>query len=321
MRNILLTDMGGTYTRLAMFKNGRVSEVTKVENADFKTPEAAIKAYLSSQKDKPTDMIVAVAGAVYKGKVTLTNCGWKLSEASFIKTFNLKTCTLYNDFMVKGYSILDIAAKEIIQIGKVKADKKAPFCVIGPGTGLGIAFGSPTKDRWIIHSSEGGHTDIAAHTITEHRILEYLSEKDLTVSAEEVLSGRGLIGIYQALHAIEGIQLPKAILPEDLPWLLEKKDEMTLRTYQHFFGFLANFAGNMAITMKTTGGVYLLSNLLKPNSVRKALNKTSFRKTFENRGKMKELAKTIPTYLIIREHSAFVGLKKLAQILLTEIKK
>lgn len=321
MRVILLADIGGTYTRLALDKNGKLSEIIKMKNADFKTPEALIKSYLQNQKNTPTDMICAVAGPVNKRKVALTNRSWALSESKFIKAFKLKTCTLYNDFVVKGYSVLDISAKEVVSIGSAKPDKKAPICVIGPGTGLGITFICPEQEGWIVHASEGGHTDMTAHTVTQRRILEYLSTTDLTVSAEEVLSGRGLIAIYQALYAIEGIQAPGALLPEDLPWLLEKKDEMAMRTYRHFFGFLANFAGNMGITMKTTGGVYFLSNLLKPVSVRKTLNKMLFRKTFENRGKMKELAKSIPTYVVIREHSAFVGLQKLAQITRARIKK
>lgn len=321
MKIILLVDVGGTFTRLALYQKGRMGEVSKLKNDDFKSFEALVHAYLETQKSNPTDMICAVAGPVSLGKVTLTNRKWILSETKFIKEFGLKSCVLYNDFAVKGYSVLDIVPSEVIQIGTGKKDKHTPFCVIGPGTGLGISFVTPTKDGWMAHDSEGGHADIAPHTPTEQRILEYLSTTDLTVSAEEVLSGRGLIGIYQALHAIEGIQLPRTILPEDLPWLLEKKDEMAARTYHHFFGFLANFAGNMAITLKTRGGVYFLSNLLKPKSVQKALNKATFRKTFENRGKMKGLAKTIPTYLVIREHSAFVGLKKLADTLMRSTKK
>lgn len=315
MRIVLLSDVGGTFVRFALYYNNKMSAIVKLKGDDYPSYEAAVKAYLKTKKLKPTDMIVGVAGPVDKGRAKLTNRSWSFDERKLKKTFDLYSCSLVNDFVLKGYGALFIRKNELVQIGTQKPEKDMPMCVIGPGTGLGICFLTKGTMGWEAHPSEGGHTDIAPANERQAQIINHISGGK-NLSAEEVISGRGLTAIYKALNALQGKQVPNDVTNVTVLELAETGDKIALETCELFFDFLGTFAGNMAIAMKTTGGVYLTSSLLRFGTMMERFTRHAFRDSFERRGKMAQLASTIPTFVITRSQSAFLGLKKLAQALI-----
>ena len=146
----------------------------------------------------------------------------------------------------------------------------------------------------------------------EQKIIKHLCPKGNNLSAEEVISGRGLVALYKAICAINH-QPNLADTPEGILELALENNKTALEAYKHFFNFLGTFAGNMAITMKCLGGVYITSSILRHEKIEKMFLKSGFQKAFCNRGKMQDLASSIPVFYITRPKIAFLGLKKLAQ--------
>lgn len=309
---ILIADIGGTNIRLAIVNNGKMGPVTKYKNNLFKTPLEAFDLYFSDCQDLPSHMILGVAGPVTNGITTLTNRNWTFKEKDFEKRYPFAKCHLVNDFVLKGYALLLLTKKDYITLNDNQPEKQAPKCVIGPGTGLGICFLTHSDGKWLIHSSEAGHTDIAPCSANEQKIIKHLCPKGNNISAEEVISGRGLVALYQAICAINH-QPNLADTPEGILELALENNKTALEAYKHFFNFLGTFAGNMAITMKCLGGVYITSSILRHEKIERMFLKSNFQKAFCNRGKMQDLASSIPIFYVTRPEIAFLGLKKLAQ--------
>lgn len=312
MKHILVADIGGTNIRLAIYHKGRLSDVTILKTAAFKRPTDAFDSYMTSQKIKPTYMILGVAGPVDKGAVCLTNSGWQIKEKQMEKHYDLVKCTLVNDFVLKGYAALSLEPGDYIRLNTNKIQKNAPKCVIGPGTGLGVCFLTYENNIWTAHPSEAGHTDIAANTPVQHQLIKQMRPNGTNISAEDILSGSGLVRLYHAVATINQ-QPDHPVIPEDLPVLAQQGDKTALEAYRHFFDFLAVFAGNMAIALKTTGGIYLTSSILRHDYILDLFTRHSFQSLFENHGKMQKLAAQVPVFFITRPQSAFLGLKKLAR--------
>ena len=312
MATILVADIGGTNSRFSIVQDGKIGEVTKYKNTEFNNPLEAFDLYLSNCPNSPSYMILGVAGPVSDGQATLTNRKWSFNETEFEKRYNLIKCQLVNDFVLKGYGTLDLTADDYITLNNVKSVKNAPKCVIGPGTGLGVCFLTYASGEWTAHPTEAGHTDISSNGLAQQKILKHLRPKGNNISAEEILSGRGLVTLYHSICALNH-QLPLTSIPEGVLELALENNKGALEAYKYFFEFLGTFAGNMAITMKCLGGVYITSSILRHEKIEKLFLKSSFQKAFCNRGKMTLLATSIPIFYITRSKLAFLGLKKLAQ--------
>lgn len=312
MKNILLADIGGTNIRFSLYKNGKMCPITQFKTIDFEKPEQAFDIYINELKDKPTHMILGIAGVVNDKIVHLTNRNWTIHAEKFKKRYHLKDCQLVNDFVLKGYGVLALTKKDSMALNEAKPQKNKPICIIGPGTGLGVCFLTYCGHSWQAHASEAGHTDICAASPQGEKVLTFLKQNMPNISAEEILSGRGLTALYRAVCHLNGYEAPD-LHPEEVFDLALTRDPMALETYRHFFDFLATFAGNMGITLKTLGGVYITSSILKHEAIIDMLLQHDFKTPFENRGKMKKLASDIPVFLILRPKLAFLGLKMLAQ--------
>lgn len=309
---ILVADIGGTNIRFAIVNNGKMGTVTKYKNADFAHPFDAFDLYLSDCPTPPTHMILGIAGPIDYNVAKLTNRDWSFSAKEFEKRYHLTQCQLVNDFVLKGYGALALTKNDFVALTDNKMIKDSPKCVIGPGTGLGVCFLTHTNNQWTAHPSEAGHTDIAPSNTAEQKIIKHLCPKGNNLSAEELLSGRGLVALYHAVCAINH-QPALTSIPEGVLELALENNKTALEAYKHFFNFLGTFCGNMAITMKCLGGIYITSSILRHEKIEKMFLKSTFKKVFINRGKMQQLASDMPILYIKRSKLAFLGLKKLAQ--------
>ena len=73
-----------------------------------------------------------------------------------------------------------------------------------------------------------------------------------------------------------------------------------------FCAFLGNVAGNLALTIGATGGVYIAGGIIP--RLGEAFDRSAFRDRFENKGRFIDYLKPIPTYLVTHEFPAFLGL-------------
>src|SRR6201999_877839 len=202
-----------------------------------------------------------------------------------------------------------LSREAILTIGPELPQTKGNIAVIGPGTGLGMSALVPNDGEWTLVAGEGGHATLAASTPEEFAIVEMLRKRWSHVSEERVLSGAGLVNLYEALCEIDGKE-PRMLSPADVTrHAIDKTDAVCVRAFALFCGFLGSVAGDLALTVSAFGGVYIAGGILL--RFKEAFAASTFRERFEGKGRFSEMLERIPTYLILDESPALTGLANL----------
>jgi glucokinase len=191
---ILLGDIGGTNARFALLESGQLTPVESLSVADYPDIREALIDYLGrhGSKHRIEGTMLAVAGPVENDRCVLTNSSWVIDGAALLKTFGLAKVHLINDFEAIAWALPRLAPDDLFAIGGGKSVRSAPAAVLGPGTGLGLAFLLAGPNGAIVVDTEGGHATLPATTLREDAIIEYLRSRFGHVSAERALSGGGL---------------------------------------------------------------------------------------------------------------------------------
>ena len=206
---ILVGDIGGTKTILRLVsvqQNNRsfetITESTYASN-DFPDLVPIVKKFLTTVDNKKTAIACfAIAGPVVNNSSNLTNLNWTLTNERLKRELDIESVSLINDFAANSYGVLGLQKKDLytLQAGEFSPD--APIAVIGAGTGLGEGFLIPRKEDYQPFPSEGGHTDFAPRNSIEIDLFKYLQTKldREHISVERVVSGQGIVNIYQYLR-------------------------------------------------------------------------------------------------------------------------
>ncbi len=304
----LLADIGGTNARFALQTSPQQFEaVTVYSTADFTNARAAIQTYLSSAAvqvacpDQVRHMGIAIANPVDGDTVNMTNHHWSFSINQLRNELNLETLLVVNDFAALAMALPHLLPSQRVQIGGGVALPNRTVGLIGPGTGLGVSGIVPIGDRWAALASEGGHTTFAPNNSTELGILQLLWRErgDDHISAERILSGSGLETIYRALSN-------QSLSAADITrHAIDASCDTCAKTVSCFCDVLGAVAGNVALTLGATGGMYIGGGIVP--RLGRLFDQSSFRKRFEAKGRLSPYMARIPTYLITEEHPAFTG--------------
>jgi glucokinase len=303
----LIADIGGTHARFAIVRaDGDYSETRIVADTEATDCVALCQMYLDqlSQDYTITRAAWAVAGPVTGDVVTITNRGWTFSRHALQQHFGWTEFFVVNDFAALALSLPHLAETDLKAIKSGTPDGSAPFCVIGPGTGLGVAALVPLDDnRWHVLPGEGGHVALAAVDAAEQTIIDRLHKRLGYVAAEHVLSGRGLVNLAQAMD-------PACVwqTPHEISALIET-DPQAQAVFDQFCAFLGTVAGDAALTLGARGGVYLAGGILPRFAERLAQSRPIQR--FEEKYAVKAYQEAIPIWLITHPLPAFVGLQSL----------
>jgi glucokinase len=309
----LVGDVGGTNARFAIAEvrgdKIRLRDARVLAAADYKTSKAALSAYLEGLKGdgpKPEYAVVAAAGPVVRGTVTFTNNkGWKVSDAELIKAGGLKGARVINDFTAQALALDYLKGAALKRIGpRGVIARTGAAVIIGPGTGFGGGARVFDGAGWATVTGEGGHSSWAAAEPVEIEILKWITAKYGRASVERVLSGPGLLNLYQALGEIEGRPAPL-----DEPMAVTKAalagDGPARMALDRFCAILGAVAGDFALCFGATRGVYI-SGGIAPD-IFDVLAASDFRKRFESKGRMSDYLKPIPTHVVVEPHAALIG--------------
>lgn len=304
----LIADIGGTYARFAIAQNGGYQALEHVEVRKFASLHEAIAAYLAKLPAhlKASEAVIDVAGPVLGDRVTLTNLGWSFSIAELRQALGLEALRVLNDFAAAAMAVPYLPSHDRFPIGPACPDMRGPIGVVGPGTGLGVGALVPTSHQWVLVPGEGGHVTLPTSTPEEDAIAAVLRSRWDHVSAERALSGAGLINLYQAVCAIEHIAAQPLSAADVTDRAVQGTDPACVRAFGHFCEMLGTVASDLALTIGATGGIYIAGGILL--RFRDAFSSSGFRERFESKGRFRELLRTIPTYLILAESPALIGL-------------
>jgi glucokinase len=301
-----VADVGGTNIRLAQVSDGKLSEVKKYLCSDFSTISDAIQSYFA---DYPQLDFVAgclgVACPTSDDFISMTNNHWEFSIEKLKDSLGLSWLGVINDFTAVAHALPVLTNQQKEQVGHGKSVPHDNIAVFGPGTGLGVKHLTYCDKGWLALDGEGGHVDFAAVDDFDIAILQFLSRKYGHASAEEVMSGRGLVQVYQALA--EHKKLP-AVFDEasDITdRALDGSCELCLATLNQFCRIMGSFAGNLALNMGTRGGVYIGGGIA-PRFIN-FLKNSDFRNRFEAKGRFRDYVAGIPTYIITEPDHGLIG--------------
>lgn len=307
----VIADVGGTNARFAVAEGGTYSELSHVEVSHYPSLQDALAAYLGKlpPKTRPDEAAIAVAAPVFGNNISLTNHGWSFSIKELKQNLGLTSLRVFNDFAATAMAVPHLPQKDVFLVGPECPHAQGPIGILGPGTGLGVCSLIPHAGEWTIVPGEGGHVTLPTSTTLEDQIAEFLRTRWSHVSAERVLSGSGLVNLYQALCAIEG-STPRELSPADVTnHAIKKTDGTCVKAFEHFCAFLGTVAGDLALTIGATGGIYIAGGILL--RFREAFASSEFRKRFESKGRFQQFLSGIPTRLVLEESPALLGLSNI----------
>jgi glucokinase len=301
----LVGDIGGTNSRFGLVAKSskEVTHVQSLKNDGFSGLEAAISHYLKNHGVASLhSAAVAVAAPVDREVIRLTNRDWSFSATSLKVAANAAHFRLLNDYEALALSLPHLAPQDLEQIGGKAPKPNAMKIVLGPGTGLGMAMLAPLPGgNWHALPGEGGHVTLPVVTAEELNLRDALMGAGNFSEVEDVLTGPGLYALYKIIA-----RTPKFATSEDmLQAAIAGNDAAAEKTLQHFITFLARLSGDFAMALQAHGGVYLAGGIAP--SIVKQLQTGSFRKTFDDHGRIAEVIHNIPVYVIMDKFPAFKG--------------
>jgi len=311
---VLLADIGGTNARFAILADGMVCAIARMAVGDYHSFAAALSAYLGNMRGAGLirSAILGVPGAIQNGRCQSTNNPWVIDAAELRAAYGFSVVRLLNDFEAVAWSLPHLSGDKLLRIGGRQAVEGAPIAALGPGTGLGMAANIPHGQNHIVLSSEGGHSTMAAATEREDAVIAHLRQRFGHVSAERVLSGAGLENLHEALAVLEGIVLPKRRAAEITRDGIQGTCSTSRAAIDMFCAMLGTAAGNLALTLGATGGMYIAGGILR--HMPDYLASSQFYERFKDKGRFREYLEPIPVHLVLDENVAFAGLRKLAEV-------
>jgi glucokinase len=318
---LLAGDIGGTKTNLAVFSpedgpRAPLAEAT-FPSARYPSLEALVREFLSQVDLKVEWASFGVAGPVAAGRATITNLPWVMEERQLQEALNLSSVRLLNDLAAIAHAVPFLEPADLHTLNVGQPAPGGAMAVIAPGTGLGEAFLTWDGSRYRPHASEGGHADFAPTNLSEVELLRYLQGRFEHVSYERVCSGRGLPNIYAYLkdsgYADEPDWLTEQLAVADDPTPVivnaaldeERPCELCVATLNALVSILGAEAGNLALKVLASGGVYLGGGI--PPRILPALQQEWFMEAFRRKGRMSDLLARVPVHVILNPKVALLG--------------
>ncbi|WP_375207294.1 glucokinase [Hyphococcus sp.] len=311
---ILVADIGGTNARFALAErdNGAVSvrQVKKFRAEDFETLRDAAGAYLEAAAAAPASACFAVAGPVTAEIVDFTNSPWVLDVADMKKTLGVEQFHVVNDFEALAAGVPALGKENFLDVKPGEGDPVAPILVMGPGTGLGQALIVPFEGKVRVIPTEGGHVGFAPQSDEEIAIMKFILRDHDRVSAERILSGRGLVNLHRALCAIDGASFTP-IEADKITEAAINGDGPAQKTLNLFCSLLGRAAGDAALATGARGGVVLGGGILP--QIRDFFLKSAFTAQFLAKGRMRDYLADVPVRVIVTDGAALVGAAVMAR--------
>jgi len=317
---ILAGDIGGTNVRLIL-ADMHGADLKIIARADFKSCLyddllPIIKQFLH---DEGGDKLLinaacfAVAGPVQGQQANITNLPWLLDSRELSQHLGCPV-RLINDFQGAGYGLEVLQAKDVLVLQEGRHTDGGTRVLLGAGTGLGMATIVHTHAGYSVLPSEGGHTEFAPQDELDLALYHYLYNKIGRVCNEHILSGQGLIRLYEfyrdqpdtsesdIVRQAMTQQDPAAVISDAA---LQATDPISQQALEHFIKIYGAVAGNLALICLAKGGVYIGGGIAA--RIASKMQGPGFMQAFHNKGAMQELMHTIPVRLITNTQVGLLG--------------
>jgi glucokinase len=309
---VLIGDIGGTYSRFSVLSHpdARVQAICRVETRAFPGPEAAIAHVLRSSTGGPArSALLGIAGRVGSGTLRLTNASWLLDPEEIGRAAGFRGVSILNDYLPVAAALDSLGEGGRVQIGKGPAAGDGLALACGPGTGFGAAVARPVGDVVVLEPTEAGHIEFGPCEPDEFALWPRLERALGRTTAESVLSGPGLVRLYNAM-SLESRSDAAAATAADVTRAAAAGEPIAIRAVDRWARLLGRFVGDLALLFGATGGVFL-SGGIAPRLI-EVLERAGFRDAFERKAPFGDLMASIPTFVIVEPEPALLGLGLIA---------
>lgn len=320
---ILSGDIGGTNTRLGLFTTSGTRLTLMASKTypsrDHESLDSIIRLFTQEHTDAIDQACFAIAGPVSEGRVTTTNLAWIVDAEQLAAHIHLPGVRIINDLEAIGYGLGELDEEDMAALHSGVSQPCGNLAIIAAGTGLGEAGCYWNGDTHLPFACEGGHVDFAPRSQLEMDLFHYLQNKFDRVSYERVLSGSGLFEIYTFLHQSgrghESHDLTEVLLQQGHPApivraALESRSTRCVQAVQLFVSLYGAEAGNLALKLMATGGVYLGGGIA-PRLLH-FLQDPLFMQAFTAKGRMKPLLEGMPVRVILNDKTGLFGAARCA---------
>jgi len=313
---VLGADVGGTKTllrlaRLAGGEAGASLAEARFESAEWPSLTPMVREFLKN-KAAPAAACIAVASPAEARRVRLTNLDLRIDADEIEKACGIARVRLINDFVAVGYGIETLKPDDLLTLQAGAETKHAPRAVLGAGTGLGVALLVWQGDCYEVVASEGGHVDFAPTDAEQIGLLRFLMARHGHVSYERILSGNGLVAVfdYLAQEAAISPALARAVAAGDAAAAISeaalgRTDPVAVRALELFLRIYGAQAGNLALTAWARGGVYVAGGIAP--RLRDRLTDGAFLQGFRNKGRYREALSNFPVHVVMDPQVGLAG--------------
>jgi len=331
-QRLLAGDIGGTTTRLLLVERLGTEErelaMRHFSSRDHAGLAEIVKEFLN---DAPRGQVnaacFAIAGPVQHvgggEKVEVTNLPWVIHSADLLPITGTRHTRLINDFEAVGHAVARLDAGDLLTLQAGEPVLHGTRAVLGAGTGLGQAILVWHDQHFHVVPTEGGHVDFGPVDARQLRLADWLMQKFGRATYEQLLSGAGLVHLYNFLRELrehpESAAVTTSLRDSDPAAAVSKaaihhQDPLACAALDLFVQIYGQQAGNLALTAGATGGVYIAGGIAP--QIKEKLSDGTFLKAFLNKGHMTELMKRIPVHLILQPEVGLVGALDCAQVML-----
>jgi glucokinase len=314
---LLAGDVGGTKTIIGLFAPS-AGRPTLVETRTYRTLEFASLGELSRRFFRETNANTSdieaasfgVAGPVDGTRAELTNVPWVVDLDEIRRDVPIARAHLLNDLEALAWSVAVLAKDEIEVLHAGEPDPLGNVALLAAGTGLGMAVLPNIGGRLVPRASEGGHADFPARTEEEQKLATALTKEFGRADVERVVSGPGLANIHRLLYPHQCVPLTPMPAVDDLPAAISRSainghcPDCT-RILEVFVSAYGAAAGNLALTLLSTGGVFLGGGIAP--RILPALRWPVFMNAFLAKSPMEALIARIPVNVILNPGAGLLG--------------
>ena len=324
---ILAGDIGGTKSNLGLFeRSDATGELRKLDEKtvptnSYPSPEDMMVAFVNNRpnKVKLDTAAFGIAGPVTNGVTQGENLPWKkeIKDSSLATALNVKRASLLNDLAATANGVRFLKDEQIVTLHEGQPVEHGNLAVIAAGTGLGEAGLIWQGTDYEPLPLEGGHTDLAIRNEEEIELFKFLLTVERPVNQEAVLCGSGLFNVYRYLRQTGRYPEPADLAQQidaagekDKPGLvskfgLERKAKIYDKALDTFISMYGARAGNLAMTLMATGGVFVGGGIA-PKNIKRVADGT-FIKAFRDKGFFRQFMEKMPVHVVLEHKTALIG--------------
>jgi glucokinase len=322
---ILAGDIGGTNSRLAFFdvsKNPlRLISASIFPSREYASLDEIVTKFVGSANLQPRAACFGIAGPVRNGRVEASNLPWVIEAKRLANELNLEKAVLINDLEANAWGIATLGSEDVVSLNPVTGNPLGNQAVIAAGTGLGEAGMYWDGSQHHVFASEGGHADFAPRNDLELDLYRYLRARFGHVSYERIVSGPGLVNVFHFLRDSGRGKEPQWLIDEMTHSdpaaaisraAMDGKCGLCEQALDLFISIYGAEAGNMALKIMATGGIYLGGGIA-PKMLPK-LKGPLFMQAFIAKGRMQPLLEAMPVRVIMNDKAALQGAARCAAV-------